>query len=151
MSDEREEYWWRDEDQLPPEPMDLNEGRKARSAKEVEKKHKSPEVKLKEDMQEQEFEDEQTRSWWTEFRYTLEAWMVRVRNVVSTVIQLFGFYLIFASLLQLFGPTLTSAGIPANAIPTVLFEPYYAIGIAPLFVFVIGMGVVWISTSRHFI
>lgn len=151
MSDERDEYWWRPDDQSPPEPMDVSEGRKAKSSKEVENTHKSPEVKLKDNTEEQEFEDEQTRSWWTELRFTIEAWAIRLRNVVSTAIQLFGFYLIFASLFQLFGPTLTSAGIPVDAIPSVVYEPYYQIGIAPLFVFVIGMGVVWVSTSRHFI
>lgn len=76
---------------------------------------------------------------------------VRSKNVASRVVQAVGFYLVFAAVIDLFSAVLESGGIPISAVPDAVWQPYLSIGISPLFVMLIGMGIVWFSTSAWFL
>lgn len=143
---------WDDSDNgSQPEAMDLEQTKRAGSATEVKNKHRSPEVKLRNEPRGQQYDDQQSRSYWETFRYTLEAFNIKLKGFLSRVVQLLGFYLVFAAVIDMFGVFLQSGGIPVNSIPSVLWEPYLALNLSPVFALVIGLGVVWFSTSVWFL
>lgn len=146
--------WDESDDDSGPEPMDLSATKRASSATEQPRTHKSPDVRTRDEPRGTQLEDEQTpgiRDHLRSLRYTLEVLWLRAKGALSRIVQVVGFYFIAASLLDLFGMFLTSGGIPVNKIPEWFFGPYSTLGIAPVFVFVLGLAVVWVSTSRWFL
>lgn len=79
-------------------------------------------------------------------KVTFEFWRLRLRNLVSTIVQLAGFVLVFVGIYRLFALPLAAGGIDITALdPVVSTVP--SIGGQGLILLVSGLVVVWLSTS----
>jgi hypothetical protein len=77
---------------------------------------------------------------------TLEVWGLRLKNFASTIVQLAGFLLIFVGIYRLFGPSLVAQGVDVTVVhPVTSHVP--TIGGHGLIMMVVGLVVVWLSTS----
>jgi len=142
--------WDETDDDPDYDTVDTSEVKKAGSGTEVKNRHKSPPVRTK-DPEPNEYEDEQTASFAERAKYTLEVVGLRGRNVLSRLLQLTGFYLMFASVIYIFAPVLTEFGVPVGGIPDVVFQPIIQSGIPPVLMILVGFFIVWFSTSVWFL